>query len=122
MGKEIGNVLWFDQKKGFGFVRVIGPDSKLNGTEVFVHFSEIQCVNDYKKLYPGENVMLNIEVDAESNDPKKKYTSSQITGLFGTNLLVDNEDYMIKVIRKRENRNVPKYNGGDNEEESVSNE
>ena len=25
MGKEVGNVLWFDQKKGFGFVKVTTP-------------------------------------------------------------------------------------------------
>tara|TARA_Y100000817_G_scaffold313655_1_gene310285 strand:+ start:1148 stop:1549 length:402 start_codon:yes stop_codon:yes gene_type:complete len=110
MGKEIGNVLWFDQKKGFGFVKVITPDSDLNGNEVFVHYSQIQCESSYKKLYPGENVSLNVDENENSDDPKKKYVSSEITGLFGSKLLVDNEEYIVKVIRKRENR---KLSGGD---------
>ena len=38
MGKEVGNVLWFDQKKGYGFVKVTTPDSELNGKEVFTLF------------------------------------------------------------------------------------
>ena len=113
MGKEIGNVLWFDQKKGFGFVKVITPDSDLNGNEVFVHYSQIQCESSYKKLYPGENVSLNVDENENSDDPKKKYVSSEITGLFGSKLLVDNEEYIVKVIRKRENRKLSGDGDGD---------
>lgn len=104
MGKEIGNVLWFDQKKGFGFVRVLGEDSELTGEEVFVHYSQIECDSSYKKLYPGENVSLNVDVNHDASDPKKKYVSTAIAGLYGSKLLVDNEEYIYKVIRKRENR------------------
>ena len=113
MGKEIGNVLWFDQKKGFGFVKVITLDSGLNGKEVFVHYSQIQCDSSYKKLYPGENVSLNVEENVNSEDPKRKYNSSQIMGLYGNKLLVDNEEYIIKVIRKRESRGLSKGDDGD---------
>ena len=103
MGKEIGNVLWFDQKKGFGFVKVITPDSDLNGNEVFVHYSQIQCESSYKKLYPGENVSLDIvKNDAEDNNGKE-FLSQNITGLYGTPLLVDNENYIVKIIRRRNN-------------------
>ena len=116
MGKEIGNVLWFDQKKGFGFVRVITPDSKLKGTEVFVHFTQINCENSYKKLYPGENVQLTVEKSTDQSDSKREYTSSNIEGLYGTKLLVDNEDHIIKVIRKRESRNVVR---GDDDMDTV---
>lgn len=118
MGKEIGNVLWFDQKKGFGFVKVITPDSGLNGNEVFVHYSQIQCESSYKKLYPGENVSLNVDENAGSDDPKKKYVSSEITGLFGSKLLVDNDEYIIKVIRKRENRNLSARGDDDGDQTS----
>ena len=60
MGNEVGNVVWFDQKKGFGFIKVITPGSEYLNKEVFVHFSAIQSKNRFKKLYPGENVSLNI--------------------------------------------------------------
>ena len=29
-GSEVGNVIWFDQKKGFGFVRIINSRIKIN--------------------------------------------------------------------------------------------
>ena len=32
-----GTVKWFNAEKGFGFIRAE------NGTDVFVHFSEIEC-------------------------------------------------------------------------------
>ena len=30
-GNEIGNVLWFDQKKAFGFVKINKPESEKDG-------------------------------------------------------------------------------------------
>ena len=27
VGTEVGNVIWFDQKKGFGFVKILTPGS-----------------------------------------------------------------------------------------------
>ena len=44
----------------------------------------------------------------DKTDPKKRFVSSQISGLYGTNLLVDNDDYVIKVIRRRENKESSK--------------
>jgi cold shock CspA family protein len=104
MGKEVGNVLWFDQKKGFGFVKVTTPDSELNGKEVFVHFSSIQCESSYKKLFPGENVSLDVEKNSNPDETNKEFLSSNITGLYGSPLLVDNGDYILKVIRRKRDR------------------
>ena len=103
IGAEIGNVVWFDQKKGFGFIKVITPGSEYLDKEIFVHFTSIQSVSNFKKLYPGENVSLDIvKNDAEDNNGKE-FISQNITGLYGTPLLVDNDNYIIKIIRKRNN-------------------
>ena len=103
IGAEIGNVVWFDQKKGFGFIKVITPGSEYLDKEIFVHFTSIQSVSNFKKLYPGENVSLDIvKNDAEDNNGKE-FLSQNITGLYGTPLLVDNDNYIIKIIRKRNN-------------------
>ena len=37
----VGNVKWFNSKKGFGFITVITPDDEKVGTDIFVHFSNI---------------------------------------------------------------------------------
>ena len=58
---NIGRVLWFDHKKGWGFINVINPESEFKGIDVFVHFSSIQCENSFKKLYPGEIVSLEVQ-------------------------------------------------------------
>ena len=55
IGSEIGNVLWFDQKKGFGFIKIITPGSEYLNKEIFVHFSSVLSVNNFKKLYLSFN-------------------------------------------------------------------
>ena len=100
-GSEIGNVLWFDQKKGFGFIKIMTPTSEFLDREVFVHYSNINSVNTFKKLYPGENVSLNVVKNTEENNGKE-YICQNVSGLLGSQLLVDNENYLIKVIKKRQ--------------------
>jgi len=50
----IGNVKWFDGKKGFGFIQ--GPDG---GKDIFVHYSSIQS-EGFKTLEDGEPVEYEI--------------------------------------------------------------
>ena len=101
-GNEIGNVLWFDQKKGFGFVKIISPNSEFLNREVFVHYSNISSNSSFKKLYPGENVSLNVVKNTSENNEGKEYICENVSGLLGSSLLVDNENYLIKVIKKRQ--------------------
>ena len=44
-----GSVKWFDEKKGYGFIE------GHNGSDIFVHFSDIQ-EEGYRKLAEGETV------------------------------------------------------------------
>ena len=96
VGTEVGNVIWFDQKKGFGFVKILTPGSEYLDKEIFVHFSSINSENSFKKLYPGENVSLDVEKNTDENANGKN-----VSGLFGSQLLVDNQTYIYKVIRRR---------------------
>jgi CspA family cold shock protein len=101
IGTEVGNVVWFDQKKGFGFVRILTPESEYLGKEIFVHFSSINSQNNFKKLYPGENVSLDVERNSEGDTSGKEFSSKNVSGLYGSLLLVDNPTYLLKVIRRR---------------------
>lgn len=46
---EMGQVKWFDPKKGYGFIQ--GPDDQ----DVFVHFTQIQG-DGFRSLKDGESV------------------------------------------------------------------
>jgi len=59
MSKIKGNVKWFNESKGFGFIT---PED--GSKDVFVHFSAIQS-NDYKTLDEGQQVEFTIENGAK---------------------------------------------------------
>ena len=50
---QTGNVKWFDNTKGFGFI------SRQDGEDVFVHHSEIQG-DGYKSLDEGASVQFEV--------------------------------------------------------------
>ena len=92
---HVGQVQWFNKKKGYGFIKVISEDQ--NGSEVFFHFSDIQSEN-YKVLFPGEFVSMNL------GEKDGKTICQNITGVFGRPLLTDNAEYHYRVVPKRDNR------------------
>ena len=58
-----GKVKWFNEKKGFGFI------TEESGTEVFVHFTEIQG-EGFKTLMDGQEVEFEL-VDSEKGPQAK---------------------------------------------------
>jgi len=50
---ENGNVKWFDNSKGFGFI------SRESGSDVFVHHTSIQG-DGYKSLDEGQSVQFEV--------------------------------------------------------------
>ncbi len=102
---HIGHVLWFDQKKGFGFVKVNHPGSDFHDKDIFVHYSSIHTTNtNYKKLFPGEYVSMDVKHQPEVEG--KEYTCLNLTGVNGGPLLVENEKYNFKVYNKPNNRSL----------------
>ena len=80
---DIGKVLFFDHKKGWGFIKIIKSDNENTDKDVFTHFSSIVCRNNFKKLFPGEYVSLDVYIDENETDENKKLKSKNITGVFG---------------------------------------
>ena len=111
---HIGSVIWFDQKKGFGFVKINDPNSDFNDKDIFVHFSCIHTeLNSYKRLYPGEYVSMDVKHQPDVKG--KEYICLNLTGVNGGKLLVENEKYNYKVFNKVERKvNIPDRDEDDN--------
>ncbi len=70
---KTGKVKWFNNQKGFGFIR------DENEQDVFVHYSNIVSERSFKNLYEGQTVefdvmetekgtqAVNVKVISESN-------------------------------------------------------
>jgi len=52
--RELGTVKWFNEAKGYGFIKRDGAD------DVFVHFSAIQS-SGFKTLQEGQRVEFSVE-------------------------------------------------------------
>jgi CspA family cold shock protein len=61
-----GDVLWFDPKRGFGFIgwSIDGVQQK----DLFVHFSDVSC-EGFKTLYKAQKVSFGLGVN-KHGDPK----------------------------------------------------
>jgi cold shock CspA family protein len=101
MSKVFGRVNWFDSKKGFGFVTVITPDNEYTGKDIFLHFSNLNIEGNYKRVFPGEYVEFSIET---TNDNRQ--SCSEVTGINGGPLLVENENHQYKIYPKNRHHNL----------------
>ena len=81
VGSELGQVKWFDNKLGYGFVSVLTNSHK--GTDIFVHQTNINPLEtEYRTLMKGEYISLNISED-------DKIQALNVTGVLGGSLRCD---------------------------------
>lgn len=66
-----GTVKWFSSEKGYGFI------TQENGTDLFVHYSEIQT-GGFRTLNEGD------KVEFEVTEGKKGKQASQVTVITST--------------------------------------
>lgn len=89
-GTNIGRVIRFFNRKGYGFINDLN-----DGNDYFIHNTEIKCKEGiYRKLYPGEYVSYNLV----ERDGRK--VCSDVRGIMGNPLLVENEDHTYRVFPK----------------------
>lgn len=66
MSLYYGEVLWFDARKGFGFLTY--AIDNVTQEDMFVHFSDISC-EGFKTLYKGQKVSFNLGTN-KHGEPK----------------------------------------------------
>lgn len=94
---EVGKVIRFDHRKGYGFVDVLNKESENYGRELFFHYSEIKCMNTFKKVYPGE--IVSFEISRKEGEDRDICVN--LRGVYDTKLMIDNPSYIYKVSPKR---------------------
>lgn len=61
MSKQTGNVKWFDNVKGFGFIEQDIEGSDEEAEDLFAHYSYIDTEDDYKTLNNDARVEFEVE-------------------------------------------------------------
>lgn len=114
-----GCVKWFDSRKGYGFVTCMDRDTEYSDKDIFIHYSSISVDGHYKKVFPGEYISFNVD----TNEDKQNVTKN-VRGVMDGPLLVENESYNYRVVRKDRDR-YQTMEQGENEQgenEQVNNE
>jgi CspA family cold shock protein len=65
--KYIGEVCWFDPKRGFGFISWSNEDG-VKQKDLFLHFSDISC-EGFKTVYKHQKVSFGLGTNVRG-DPK----------------------------------------------------
>lgn len=98
--KKIGNVKWFNNKAGFGFI-TMGENTD-SPKDVFAHYSNINVKNSqYKYLVQGEYVEFDLSPTTEG---EHAFQATNITGIQGGATLCE---------RRRMSREVSLEDGED---------
>ena len=93
-GSNVGQVVRFFNRKGYGFIKDLNDDK-----DYFVHNTDIILSNEgYRKLYPGEYVSYNL-VERDG-----KQVCSDVRGVMGYPLLVENAEHTYRVYPKHTSR------------------
>ena len=97
-----GFVKWFNNQKGFGFVRVLTPGEHFE-QDMFVHQSNIQTHHErtYRSLVPSECVVFNLRV---IEGPESRPQATEVTGVNGS-LFCDRKARREALRRRRTRQN-----------------
>jgi len=81
----LGQVKWFNNKAGYGFITV--NDGDFAGKDIFIHYSAIHVTNSqYKYLVQGEYVEFSL---VKSNTDTHEFQATEISGIKGGALMCE---------------------------------
>jgi cold shock CspA family protein len=81
----LGQVKWFNNKAGYGFITV--SDGESAGKDIFIHYSAIRVTNSqYKYLFQGEYVEFAL---VKSSVDTHEYQANDVSGIKGGALMCE---------------------------------
>jgi CspA family cold shock protein len=81
----VGRVKWFNSKAGYGFITV--TDGPRSGTDIFVHHSGINVVNQqYRYLVQGEYVDFDL---VKTDSTQHEWQAYSVSGIRGGKLMCE---------------------------------
>jgi cold shock CspA family protein len=87
-----GQVKWFNNRLGYGFITIITPGKHLN-EDVFVHQQHITPkISEYRSLQQGEYVSFKLglaDSDVELSKNDHQHQAISVRGVYGGSLLCD---------------------------------
>ena len=94
-----GNVKWFNNKSGFGFITALNKE--LKGQDIFVHHTSIDAQGDlYKYLVQGEYVEFNVQ---KVEDKSHENQATNVKGIMSGDLMCETRHKNRSVNESREN-------------------
>ena len=110
--RSLGQVKWFNNKAGYGFITMNDSADENAGKDIFVHYSSIRVTNSqYKYLTQGEYVEFSLE---KSNSDKHELQANDISGLKGGKLMCE---VRRTVYSEGDRRPAPSYRRYEDEQE-----
>lgn len=91
-GRRLGRVKWFNNKAGYGFLKVV-EDNGVESDDVFVHHSVIKVAKEqFRYLVQGEYIDFTIGTLESS---QHKFQATEVSGVNGCKLMCEtrNEAY-----------------------------
>lgn len=86
--KITGQVKWFNNKSGFGFITSVSDEKK--GEDIFVHHSDLRVKEEqYRYLVAGEYVEFVVTDMDDSDNKEHKYKAVDVTGVKGGTLMCE---------------------------------
>jgi len=100
--RMVGQVKWFNNKAGYGFITVKGVDTEEK--DIFAHYSTINVADSqYRYLVQGEYVEFDLST---SSKPPHEYQSSNISGIKGGKLMCETRQVNRPAKREYEPRST----------------
>ena len=83
--RYVGQVKWFNNKAGYGFITMTDEESK--EVDVFTHYTTVQVADSqYKYLVQGEYVEFEM---AKSTNEQHQFQATNVTGIKGGKLMCE---------------------------------